>query len=607
MLGAGARPSGGVGQKIYDLVKIGWPEESLCRAVELIENIDWTIAPAEQGHVMANKFSKEHDTYCQDTVMSRAQLGQMSPLWPKTKVSATEAKVLRRLAGLERRRPASFQGRHAFLQDLIKLAKAKVDVGLLPAHTRQIVMAKHAARWDAMPDDRKRNYDVKAAEERAKKARAIIGEREECVAQLAVLKQRKDDDALASGPQFRLSLCNFSEADVQEFDRLWDDKRYSKTKVAERRTQAVMAVGPPSDAERQRLEAYEPYCANATHRRPGWVQGVAHHRTHFANALFRIDMAVAPLLWRFVFAMQSPILVSFLRAEEIPVPHDASGINLATVLPWAAMYKYEFGDFAYSDQGEWPEVESIQVNMDTHFIKGARIASDADWRDLEDVLLELPVAPLAEEFTRPPAGVHKHNLVAEFPWLVDFLGGSKRPVSKAGGGEAALGGGGGVACAADGADAIEMMDAESVFDELYAKRLEVGVAAGADDPFTWGVLGGAWTAMHLGVAFDAFSGRCATQDAKDFVKMYRMAQTFRCSIRQYGELACGVLCAAWVSKMTYFYRMWEDAGFAADFRFGAVHWDAPAEFVALGVDAAAALEGRMQQIRDMRPSDDVLG
>eukprot|EP00969_Alexandrium_andersonii_P013015 567874-Alexandrium_andersonii.AAC.1 len=90
---------------------MGYPREELVQALELIENIDWAITPAEQGHRHASGVMRHHPEYSQNTMQARAQLGQLGALWPSSDSDAKEAQLLRRLHRLERSRPQNLQGR----------------------------------------------------------------------------------------------------------------------------------------------------------------------------------------------------------------------------------------------------------------------------------------------------------------------------------------------------------------------------------------------------------------------------------------------------------------------------------------------------------------
>ena len=150
------------------------------------------------------------------------------------------------------------------------------------------------------------------------------------------------------------------------------------------------------------------------------------------------------------------------------------------------------------------------------------------------------------------------------------------------------------------------LDAEEVFDALHAKRMEwVGDGHPRERPFAWTVLGGRWTAAHRGVAFDAFQGKTMSSDARTFVGMFMMQQTCRWSLSLYGEYACSVLATCWVSKMTYLFELWVDAGSSGAWKCTVEQLGAfsePLEFTALAAGASGRLMQRITELRTLAPN-----
>ena len=62
-------------------------------------------------------------------------------------------------------------------------------------------------------------------------------------------------------------------------------------------------------------------------------------------------------------------------------------------------------------------------------------------------------------------------------------------------------------------------NAEAIFDELFARRHDWGLADGVrHEAFRWRILGGRWTHAALGVAYDAFKA-----EASNFAKPWCVA------------------------------------------------------------------------------------
>ena len=313
---------------------------------------------------------------------------------------------------------------------------------------------------------------------------------------------------------------------------------------------------------------------------------------------------------KLVYAMQSPVVACFVGVREVPVVSDNVGVSRTTGVPWAAVYAYDFKDFLYSDSLALPGIEHVDVKLESVFVKGKFVASDSMWARLSDALDGLPrrgghhVAAPA-----PPRVQARAEFLKEFPWLADFLHvqAAREHVREAGGGEVGEHG----RAAARGEDAAATRGDEAargedaIYEELYKKREEIKEAAiESEAHFKWGVLGGAWTAEHLGVDYDCYCSRAASARAKAFCRKFGLAQSFRCSLRQYGEHASTVLCKTWISRVFHFFRQWERSGFLEDFHVAedaAASWVEPAECAALTLAASARLLQRRQGVLEIAP------
>ena len=255
----GPEPSGGVEAKIHKLLAIGYPMVELIDALVVMENIDWTITPAEQGHRHATGLMRSHQGFCQNTMQARSQLGQVSALWPSDMATTAEASLLRRLHRLERSRPQNLQGRQEFAKECFNLVQKKKNLGLESRpNAHQIVMRKHSQLWSSYTEAHRQTWEAQAAHSRAKKRRIITEQKEECVEKLAAIKVEKEERQNADKPPCRLSACCFSPAEVDAFDGRWNEGRYSRSKVDASREAAVLSVGPPPEGVRLRVEAFFP-------------------------------------------------------------------------------------------------------------------------------------------------------------------------------------------------------------------------------------------------------------------------------------------------------------------------------------------------------------
>ena len=103
---AGVSDNADTARKIWDLQQSNYPPQEIEEGVGHLENIDWTIAPAEQAHRASSEISKNHKTLCKKVLCQRSMVSMIDALWPKVEkkhggseavaasAGATAAKVL---------------------------------------------------------------------------------------------------------------------------------------------------------------------------------------------------------------------------------------------------------------------------------------------------------------------------------------------------------------------------------------------------------------------------------------------------------------------------------------------------------------------------------
>ena len=254
-----------------------------------MDNIDWTIVAAEQGHRHASGIARAHEGYVQETMQARSQLGQVSALWPRDEKASEEAALLRKLHRLQHRRPSNYQGRQEFCRGLLDLAQQKKHAGLVRnPRIGQRIIARHKAEWDKLSYPVKRAWEARASENRAAKARKIQAEAEGLQHQLTLRASASSEGSSGSKPPCRLSMCRFTQSEVVAFDSFWDGPRYTQAAVQIRREAVVQSVGPPDEGVRLRLDAFRETQESTARQPPHWLRTVALNRLEFTSALFEI-------------------------------------------------------------------------------------------------------------------------------------------------------------------------------------------------------------------------------------------------------------------------------------------------------------------------------
>jgi len=145
---------------------------------------------------------------------------------------------------------------------------------------------------------------------------------------------------------------------------------------------------------------------------------------------------------------------------------------------------------------------------------------------------------------------------------------------------------------------------EAVFSDL--DRVRAGLVEGADEESDWRVtvLGGAWTAMHRGQAFDAFRAAPRTNSsAEAWAVSYGMGRSVRIDVSLYGAGPANDMARAFALKCQFFFDLWEGKG-AEHYEFteedlasyAEPPWFAALEFVLHGRALA-----RFQWLPDLQP------
>lgn len=148
-------------------------------------------------------------------------------------------------------------------------------------------------------------------------------------------------------------------------------------------------------------------------------------------------------------------------------------------------------------------------------------------------------------------------ILAEHPWRLDSQPGASGLARRPGRAAASSASHGG---AEDEHSAENDLAADAMGIDLWselAQRRQAAVDAQPEDlpAFAWGVLGGAWTARHKGVCYDAYKGRNTSMAAKAWAKEFFLCPTASFSVRMYGDENAQLLVEAWTMRMNAFFRM----------------------------------------------------
>jgi len=443
--------------------------------------------------------------------------------------------------------------------------------------------------------------------------------------QLVALRQDADLLTLralaetANANPWQLQACAWDEQARADAEAVYRGKTFTQRQVAALREDASLApFGPGADVKlaiRQQVvhQGQHPHV-------PAWVRNVADQRDYFVlHCLIVLPESggegVAEF-YEFMYAYQSPKALCLAKLRRKPAVCCGPGVPLRSAM--AQSWDYDFvsaNEYVYSASSvlcSWPE-ERLQVLPDlVHLQPSSRVVSQASPIALCDFLADLPPvkatsAPHAPTARRGDVSA-RARLLAENPWAMAYVDEAARVLKRHKGdpAEDADVKDDDVEAPDEEEDPLELDEeaAQEVFAAMEAARAD----AQRDDMGLFRVLplGGAWTAIHRGVAQDAWQGKASGAEAVQFAERYLLQQRARFDISLYtypGALACA---RYWATKMAFFHALWVGGGGKAPFVFPdeeLATFQEPAEFTKLTQECTAhRAQTRFTAFRAMRPA-----
>lgn len=353
--------------KLWKLLKLGYSRVELEKGLRLLSQAGWSSAPVEQAHAAASMLMKKHSDYGQRTLASRSMLVSMAPL---VKPSASEAKIKSveaKLEALARRRPQHIRGRQVFLRELnMRAGDLRSEGKAVAPNMHERLMQQHGKMWQDFGEEARWHYEVKAGDARDRAVEKLHEQRLELEAELRLLRDRTQQEE-ASGYHMLLSSCRLGRNQLTELQAQFAGKDWPAKRVDALRVAASEPIGPPPEAERQVLDAMELEDGVAPTAPPTWLALLCHHRATFQTCAVRFRAGSAWAYYKFIFAMQNPRLVCFLKVAPVEAGKaliDPCDFDRFAMSEWEHTLMYEDLVFAYSDgsdiRAEWP----MEVLMD---------------------------------------------------------------------------------------------------------------------------------------------------------------------------------------------------------------------------------------------------
>lgn len=599
-------PGNDVSRKIWRLLRLGYSEEMILQGLELLGRASWTTTLVEQGHSAGSCLMKTHRMYGARTMQDRSCVISMAPLLSNSAAEKRLEMLKHRSHRLARQSPKHITGRQQMFKELHHFAdKMRAEGHRLKHDFRIGIMKQHAKQWANMPKAQQLSFERRAAETRTKAEDDLLRKKallraDMCAAEAAVQAE------LNRGGPLTLKQCRLKPEEMAQLDRMWNDVKFARPLIDRDVAQGVKTVTRPHLDVATALSRVDLEYAETKARVPPWAPLLCMQRGWFSTAAVRVDERGASTYWKVAHALQNPYLVTFVKLRLLTDPGAVmDGLMREGIVSgdWNYYFAVDSSCFVFSDDGPFDETATLYFMEGLVCVHGGFLVCDGAWHTFEQVSALFPPmrqrteTEVAEKVADPP----ELSPFEKFPWLQEYFDQDPWAHQAGGvGGKDTTKDGHRVEHAAEGAEIC----AEAVFDALMAKRDEWRDqhAEHATPDFSVELLGGAWTASHRGVSYDAFRGAAHAGNPQAFCELFGLQKSFRASIRLCTEPLANLIAQAWCSRMQFFYDKYHIEGCGADFSDEALASFAEDPEVAKAHQLHAGLvRQRLDNVRAMRP------
>lgn len=585
--------------------------QELVKAISLLQCVGWSTNATEQGHSAASRVIRHHDC-CTATLQVRSVLWQARALYQRDEAIVELEKSKSKLHKLQEKVPNRIGAKQAFVSELLCIAATDSFRSRHPGENcGKMAVQRHAAIWRDMPSAAKSVYQRRALELRCEKQEQLDEALSIAIADVRSHRQAVEDAKVAKDIPARFTACRLSDRERTQFDELWHDSRFARSRLNELRAIAEELVLPVSQVEKDALEGARQLARPPVLPVWDWVKEMARLRKHLHKCIIKLQDAEGARYFKFLFAVLSPHI--FIGFSEVFVESEDPVLLALAFHSGAPVWEHNFvfvpGIFCFtnSDSDAFPEHCEVFVLDDVAFVSAARLCSVSSFEPWDVFARRIP-----EEARdgRPPAASHatdrkqKSSLVVDNPWLADILGGAG---GGSGGGRHSGSKRGSESHAGDKPIVEEDLDRDEVLASLAAAREAIADApmVAEIEHFSWTLRGGCWTREHTGMDYDSFRAMAVTKPGKEFLAQSGMPASATFAMQRYGEHACAVFCRYWVARMSFLKGLSDSAqgGGAEVFCDAALGaFQEPADFVELASSARGHVLSRIRALRALRPA-----
>lgn len=315
-----------------------------------------------------------------------------------------------------------------------------------------------------------------------------------------------------------------------------------------------------------------------------------------------VDTGGAPQYYKFLYATQSPQYASFSKLDLVEYLHPPcriTGKNWSDVT--AGVFKLHF-TVDFGSPTSWTalaalQADSLSVLPHMFHVHGDRVGVDGDPVPWRRFVADLPgLVPPAAAQSSGGSAAPKQTPSDAPAWLTSFSESQSRrpchtqPLAND---------------TQEDTDRSLPLDDDALNDILNELHQAREAWALKDDvrteDFRVAILGGAWTKKNLRVSIDAYKGMSRTSEADAWYRRLGLKLSARYDVSVYGAALASTLASAWCHRVQYYFSVSKKCGTE---RFSDEDHEAykePATLAALSDHAHGQLQGRLVQLRAIRP------
>ena len=573
-------PTEETARKIWLLLAMDFNPSMLVAGIGRLRDMKHSSMTCEQAHAAGTVFMKLHRTYTSATMRCRSFAYQLKPQLTEAPESVSLQRLKLQMQKVQKSNPNKIGAYQAFVSEMETLAhkkRQKNPAGFSKHICRQVL--ENAGRvYCQFGDAKKRGFKDVAHDMRDDKLAAKNEKIALLAHQIVQLKQQLLQEDDADKPML-LSRCRFNDNDVYDLEQTILKWPETAAETHSRCVENGAKVYALPDHIASTLGMFEVQEVSQLSLKFPWLSHVCQNREFFLNTVFRFTMGDSTNHYKFLYAMQNPLFISFVRVipfeKVIPFADPMAQMHQPELYCWDHYFSCSWDTFVFTTAAFEPLAATVHVLTDVFSEHGGELLkADGHFEALDDIARKFRVgraprqAPAAgSDDPTPMVGDAEPPLWVQFPWLlqednwgliVDADNPNSRQVAPPRPAETRY---------KEDLDLHEM-DADEVWEELRAQResWRERAAHGAPD-FPVNIRGGVWTAENTGEASDSVRAQASGETAVHFCELYGLTKSATFAYSFYTQELAYKLAEVWADHMQFWFDLWFQKGMFHDTRF----------------------------------------